>query len=104
MGGKQRSVRSYAAVSALVLVVAAWVFADRGSRHATDFRFAGVAQDCVVPAGVCRIRIEVVGAAGGLRGTAGAPGAGAGAIAGFAVTPGETLRVRVGGWGGEAMG
>ena len=35
------------------------------------------------------IRIDVVGAAGGPRGTSGAPGAGAQAIASFGVTPGE---------------
>ena len=34
----------------------------------------------------------------------GAPGAGAQAVAVVAVTPGETLRVRVGGWGGTAVG
>ncbi len=34
----------------------------------------------------------------------GTPGAGAQATAEFSVTPGEILRVRVGGWGGEAVG
>ena len=57
-----------------------------------------------MPAGVCSIRIEVVGAGGGPAGVSGAPGAGAQALADFNVTPGETLRVRVGGWGGEAVG
>ena len=70
----------------------------------TEFEFTGSPQDYVVPPDVCRVRIEVVGAAGGRDGTAGAPGAGAQATAEFRVTPGETLRVRVGGWGGEAVG
>jgi hypothetical protein len=71
---------------------------------AVEFEFTGRPQDYVVPAGVCRVRIEAVGAAGGPSGTSGAPGAGAQAIAGIRVAPGETLRVRVGGWGGSAVG
>jgi len=102
---RRRSVRSfYVAIAAIVLVPPVWFWADGGSRLGTEFDFTGLAQDYVVPAGACRIRIEVVGAVGGAGGTAGAPGAGARSIADFAVMPGETLRVRVGGWGGEAMG
>ena len=81
-----------------------WLLAGQDSRVNTEFVFTGSPQDYVVPPDVCRVRIEVVGAAGGRAGTSGAPGAGAQAIAEFGVTPGEILRVRVGGWGGEAMG
>ena len=56
----------------------------------------------VVPADVCRIRIEAIGASGGESGTAGTPGAGARATSSFAVRPGETLFVRVGGMGGAS--
>ena len=69
-----------------------------------EFEFTGSPQSYVVPAGICRVRVEVVGGAGGGAGTAGAPGAGARAVATFEVDPGETLRVRVGGWGGAAVG
>ena len=57
-----------------------------------------------MPANVCRIRIEAIGAAGGEGGTAGTPGAGAWATASFVVMPGETLFVHVGGEGGAAAG
>ena len=80
-----------------------WLLTDASSPVATTFAFTGLPQDFLVPAGVCRLRIEVVGAAGGPGGTAGAPGAGAQGAAEFRVTPGEILRVRVGGWGGEAV-
>ena len=102
---RRRNVRSfYVAIAAAVLVPPAWLLTDPSSRVTTEFDFTGLAQSYVVPAGACRIRIEVVGAAGGPGGTAGAPGAGARATAAVTVTPGETLRVRVGGWGGEAVG
>ena len=104
---RQRSgVRRMLLVAAIV-VLPAWMFSGTGSGAGTvvtAFDFTGAPQAFQVPSGVCRIRIEVVGAAGGSGGTAGAPGAGAAATAELAVTPGETLRVRVGGSGGEAMG
>jgi len=92
------------AVAVIVVGVSAWLLAGQSSRVATEFEFTGSPQDYVVPADVCQLRIEVIGAAGGQAGTSGTPGAGARAIADFGVTPGETLRVRVGGWGGEAKG
>lgn len=95
---------SYLAIAAIVLVAPAWLLEDGSSRVATQFDFTRSPQDYVVPAGICQIRIDVVGAAGGPGGTAGSPGAGARAIADFTVTPGEKLRVRVGGWGVEAAG
>ena len=91
----------------LACIAAAWLVydtrtADRAIK--AKFGFTRVPQDYVVPAGICRVRIEAVGAAGGAEGTAGAPGSGARAIARVDVTPGETLRLRVGGMGGEAVG
>jgi hypothetical protein len=68
------------------------------------FRFSGGPQSYVVPADVCRIEVEAIGASGGESGTAGTPGAGAAATGRFVVTPGETLVVRVGGEGGAAVG
>ena len=94
----------FLAIAALVVAVPTWLLAGQSSRVNTEFEFTGSPQDYVVPAGACQIRIEVVGAAGGPGGSAGAPGAGAQAVADFRVTPGEILRVRVGGWGGEAVG
>ena len=94
----------HVAVAAIVLVPPAWLLNAGSSRLTTDFEFTGMAQNYVVPAGACRIRIEVFGAAGGHGGTSGAPGAGSRATAEFTVTPGEALRVRVGGWGGDAVG
>ena len=100
---KRRNVRaSSLLITAIVVAVPAWLLTRPSSRSVSSFEFTRLPEDYVVPADVCRVRIEVVGAAGGLGGTSGTPGAGARAIADFAVTPGETLRVRVGGWGGQA--
>jgi hypothetical protein len=53
---------------------AAWFVYDARPADNTieaKFGFAGVPETYVVPAGICRIRIEAVGAAGGSAGTAG---------------------------------
>ena len=72
--------------------------ADSGVREGVSaFEFTGAPQAYLVPAGVCRVRIEAVSAAGGERGTAGSPGFGATALATLRVSPGETLLVRGGG-------
>ena len=92
------------ALATLVVAVPTWLIAGPSSRVNTEFEFTGSPQDYVVPPDVCRVGIDVVGAAGGRAGTSGSPGAGAQATAEFRVTPGEILRVRVGGWGGEAVG
>ena len=92
---------------AAIVVLPAWVFSGTGSNARTvvsAFDFTGAPQVYLVPAGVCRVRIDAVGAAGGERGTAGSPGFGARATATFRVVPGERLRVYVGGWGGRAVG
>lgn len=92
----------FLAIATLVVAVPTWLLAGQNSRVSTEFEFTGSPQDYVVPPEVCRVRIDVVGAAGGRAATSGTPGAGAQATAEFGVTPGEILRVRVGGWGGEA--
>ena len=94
---------THLAIATTVIFAPAWLVANRSASNSTEFDFTGRPQDYVVPAGACRIQIEVVGAAGGRAGTSGTPGAGARAIGDFAVASGETLRVRVGGWGGEAV-
>ena len=93
----------FLAFATLVVAVSTWLIAGPSSRVSTELEFTGSPQDYVVPPDVCRVRIDVVGAAGGRAGTSGTPGAGAQATAEFRVTPGETLRVRVGGRGGEAV-
>jgi hypothetical protein len=94
----------YVAIASIAIIVSVRLLSGGDSRVATEFEFTGGPQDYVVPAGICRIRVEAVGAAGGPAGTAGTPGAGAHAVAAFAVRPGESLRVDVGGWGGAAVG
>ena len=94
------SVGRRAVAVAAVLVVPTWGARNGGFRRARGrerVEFTGAPQACLVPAGVCRVRIEAVGAAGGERGTAGSPGFGATALATLRVSPGETLLVRVGG-------
>ena len=95
---------SQLAVGTILLVASIGLLSNESSRTATEFEFTGLPRDYVVPADVCQVQIEVMGAAGGRAGTAGTPGRGARAVADFTVTPGETLRVRVGGLGGEAQG
>ena len=95
---------SYLVIAAIAVGVPGWLLTRPDSRVATELEFTGSPQTYVVPAGICRLRVDLVGGAGGQGGTAGTPGAGAEAVAVVAVTPGETLRVRVGGWGGEAVG
>ena len=86
--------------------LAGWLcFSHRGDPSTISvFDFTGTHQTYVVPPGICRLQIEVVGAAGGPQGTAGTPGPGAREISTFAVTPGDSLLVYVGGQGGEAVG
>jgi len=94
-------------ISAILLTIAvplAWFEPSRARTVTTVFGFTGRPVSYVVPAGVCRIRIEAIGGSGGESGTAGTPGAGARATTLLVVKPGETLVVRVGGEGGAAVG
>lgn len=64
------------------------------------FTFTGAEQEYVVPAGITSMSTQVVGAAGGTRTGNNRPaGRGAVVTGQFAVTPGETLFVEVGGTG-----
>lgn len=104
MKSRGTQLSSQLAIGAILAAASVSLLADVSPRVATRFESTGVRQDYVVPAGVCLVRIEVVGAAGVSGGTSGSPGAGARAMASFGVTPGETLHVRVGGRGDEAVG
>ena len=57
----------------------------------------------IVPAHVCRVRIEAAGASGAMQGAAGTPGLGARVGATIRVSPSETLVIRVGGQGEAAL-
>src|SRR5262245_59374553 len=62
------------------------------------FNFTGAVQSFTVPPGVIEVTIDAAGAAGGAGGMRGG-GQGAELAASFAVTPGETLNILVGGSG-----
>jgi hypothetical protein len=64
--------------------------------NSQTFTFSGTTESFVVPAGVTSITIDAEGAQGGLNGGLGASISGT-----FAVTPGETLNIMVGGEGGS---
>jgi hypothetical protein len=64
------------------------------------FNFTGAVESFTVPPGVIQVTIDAAGAAGG-AGSAGDGGKGAELAASFAVTPGETLNILVGGAGGN---
>jgi hypothetical protein len=99
-----------------VLVAAAtglmWVAVAGGPATAQpttqDFAYTGGEQSFVVPAGVCSVTVDALGAEGGANsGTdslgGSLPGLGGEAQATITVTPGETLTVVVGGRGGDGQ-
>ena len=92
-----------AAVEALALVTATSRTAGATLPSATSFPFTGANQTFTVPAGVCGVRIEVEGAAGGndYYGTPG--GHGGSGVGEFTVTPGDVLTVTVGGIGSHRV-
>lgn len=70
-----------------------------------DFNYTGAEQQYVVPAGVTSLTVELWGASGAVGGgTPGAGGLGGYTKATIPVTPGETLRLNVGGAGAGAAG
>jgi hypothetical protein len=77
---------------------------SHGHTVTSAFAFTGTPEHYVVPPGVCRIRIEAAGASGGPAGTAGTPGLGTRVTASFAVVPGDTLVISIGGSGEAADG
>src|ERR1051325_7542606 len=65
-------------ISAILVAVPLWLvsFAKSNTHTVTTaFAFTGGPVSYVVPADVCRLRIEAIGASGGESGTAGTPGA-----------------------------
>lgn len=95
---------SYLLVAAIAVALPAWQLTRTDTRLATQLEFTGSPQTYAVPPGICRIRVDIVGGAGGRGATIGTPGAGVEAEAVVAVTPEESLHVWVGGWGGDAAG
>ena len=83
----------------LLIVSAALV----ATAQTTNFTATGTIQTYVVPPGVIQIQIDAAGAQGGNYGVAAhlKGGRGARLVANFAVVPGETLNVVVGGMGGS---
>lgn len=88
-----------AAVEAMVLVTATARGAGATLPPAAAFPFAGSDQTYTVPTGVCGVRIEVEGAAGGSNYPLFVGGHGGSGSAEFAVLPGDVLTITVGGLG-----
>jgi len=82
-------------------------YAEASVSGKQTFNYTGAVQDFVVPSGINSITIEAWGAQGGRGWINGGLGAGLGGNGGYAkgtlaVTPGETLKLYVGGRGGSA--
>lgn len=95
---------SYLLIAATVVALPAWLLTRTEPRLATQLEFTASPQPYAVPPGICRLRVDLIGGAGGRGATMGTPGAGVEAVAFITVTPEETLHVYVGGWGGDAVG
>jgi hypothetical protein len=70
---------------------------DIAAAQTVNFTYTGAEQTWVVPAGITSIVVDARGASGNITGAGDSPGAGARVVAKLAVTPGETLRINVGG-------
>ncbi len=101
-----RSRRTLAASAALGLGGAALALtmgpADAAPVTET-FEFTGAAEAFPVPEGICSVTVDAFGAAGGVAVNGVEGGLGGRATATIEVTPGESLVVRVGGQGGDAV-
>ena len=86
-----------AAVEAMVLVTATARGAGASLPAAAIFPYTGSNQSYTVPVGVCGVRIQVEGAAGG--GSGGNGGSGGTGSAEIAVQPNDVLTVVIGGRG-----
>src|SRR5688572_6047053 len=104
---KTRTRRMAAATGAAAFAGAALVVLATPAADAVptdeNFDFTGAPEDFVVPEGVCEVTIDAFGAGGGEGDLGAVGGLGARATATIAVTPGETLVVRVGGQGGNGV-
>lgn len=91
--------------AALALAVALLLPATAGATTDT-YDYTGDVQSWVVPAGVTSATFDLYGAEGGTAydSSYGAAGLGGRATATLAVTPGETIEIRVGGQGGASGG
>jgi hypothetical protein len=100
-----------ARVLAVTALVGAGVIVSAASgtaqTDAQEYGFSGEEETFVVPADVCLVRITAIGGDGGSTTATGGPvtdgGLGGETRATIAVTPGETLTVRVGSAGGDAL-
>ena len=92
-----------AAVEAMLLVTATARTAGAALPSVEAFAYTGSNQIYTVPAGVCGVRIEVEGAAGGINYYGNAGGHGGIGSAEFAVSPGDVLTVTVGGVGSHRV-
>ena len=91
-------------IFACIAAETSFVFAGGPANHTSGEKCGFTGAPSVVPAGICRIRIEAVGAAGGGEGTAGARRSGVHVVARNRLAPTEILRVRVRGLRGAALG
>lgn len=84
--------------------VVKWIFEDywQGQAKTVTYYFSGTSEDFVVPDGVVEVAVNARGAAGGNNGGFVPHGGYVSAL--LTVTPGETLKIRVGGNGGNATG
>ena len=82
-----------------MLFLSVFCIAHLGWSQATTFNYVGVMQNYTVPSGVTSITIQALGAEGGS--SSGTPGGLGASITGtVSVTPGQVLKVLVGGQGG----
>ena len=98
--GKSKLIRMKP-IGALLLLLAAACF-NATAQTVVNFSYTGAPQTWTVPAGVTSITIDAAGARGGNY--SGAAGLGGRVQATYAVTPGTTLYIYVGGAGGDASG
>jgi hypothetical protein len=83
----------------ITLSLVSMLWCARGYAVDVQFSYTGAQQTWVVPGGVTSVTITATGARGGNAG-----GLGARATGTYAVTPGETLYIYVGGRGGQPAG
>ena len=105
-GSALSSVASGANYTTTAITSAKTFYAEAAFNSTQTFNYTGAVQDFVVPAGVTSVTIEAWGAQGGRGWINNAIGAGYGGNGGYAkgaltVTPGETLKLYVGGRGGS---
>lgn len=101
------SVASGANYTTTAITTTKTFYAEAAFNNKQTFNYTGAVQDFVVPSGVTSIIVEAWGAQGGRGWINGGIGSGLGGNGGYAkgtlaVTPGETLKLYIGGRGGSA--